>query len=483
MNSQPKKSTNQSNSSVTRLKESKSKPNIKFKFNNTGMASTNYNGLPSVKNLINTNDEFHSTSLEKIGQITKNNPSERTSSNFMRFSHTNMFNLIDIDNLKDQILKLKVENNRKAKELSLIKKEKGKLEEDNKKNIRVMEEILNEAGKSATDIINKIHKSEEKEGVTNNIDSEFVLSTNSFIRLREVYVISSLKKQVSAMRQLIEEKDEEIESFRLNTKIMKYAKLEYNYNTTSDELSFLKKEYDRLKSSYEDTLVKYSEATEEKEYNKVALNRLKTQFDDSRTKVKNLEEVNRVLTELKKTNEDKISHLNRYLNITSRINKKDKKVESNTLDVNSEITNLTMSLEKYKMEKSKLDRKILELIKENKSYKEKIENKSETLQKTEANLKKINDDLNTQISKLQSRVTQAEKENDNLKKEKDSLIKSNKEVTSAIHSLKNEIDTQKEISSNVNEDLVITLKKENSDVQKMLQLLREQVDSFKSKLI
>ena len=119
---------------------------------------SNINGLPSVKTLLNTNDEFHSISQEKIGQIPNNNPSERTSINFMRFSHNNMFNLIDVDNLKDQILKLKTENNRKAKELSLIKKEKGKLEEDNKKNIRVMEEILSEAGKSATDIINKIHK-------------------------------------------------------------------------------------------------------------------------------------------------------------------------------------------------------------------------------------------------------------------------------------------------------------------------------------
>lgn len=421
------------------------------------MSSTSYN-------------KFFSESDQKGSLSNEYNQNQSTS---RRFSLSNVYKTVDIEVLKDQILKLKIESNRKTKELSILKIENLKLDEDNRKNLRVMEEILYAAGKSSDSIIQAILKSEDGSTELNNLNNQnsqnnqenadFCITPSNFIRLREVFVISSLKKQITQMRQIIQQKEEELENIKLNSKVMKYAKLEYTYNNNLTELNQYKKENEYLKFNLEETIGKFKEISDEKENYRSLLNKMKSQIEEIKIKNKNLDEDNRNLIDNKRVHEEKICHLGKVIETYNRAKNKEKiTAEETTIKKeNPNINNLQTVIDNLKSDKQKLEKKNTDLLKEIRQLRE-VAEKTEIKEKAEINSKNKNEDdtqniqnlqnLRNQVKNLENKIRTLEQESIDIKKERDFIFSKNKEITDSLITLK----IEKEKLSEENENLLRT---------------------------
>jgi len=180
------------------------------------------------------------------------------------------------------------------------------------------------------------------------------VSANTFIRLREVYVINNLKKQIIQLKKVIGAKDEEIENFKANVRCAKYSKLEFNYSNNLNQLIQLKKENETLKQNYEDISSKYSEQFEENQKILTSLNKYRSQYDEFKIKNKILEETNNDMASKNKYLEDKVVLLNKTITHQpvqlTRVSLREK---------NNMINRLKEDIQELK-EKSKADRQRLE---------------------------------------------------------------------------------------------------------------------------
>jgi chromosome segregation ATPase len=464
------------------------------KLNKFKMSSTTYN-------------KFFSESNNKGSTSTEYNPNQTVP---RRFSHSNVYKTVDVDVLKDQILKLKIENNRITKEMSFLKIENCKLEEDNRKNLRVMEEILHAAGKSSDSIIQAILKAEEGQGELqdpqNQDNDEFCISPNNFIRLREIFVISSLKKQITQMRQIIQQKDEELDNIKLNSKVMKYAKLEYSYNNNLTELNQFKKENENLKINLEDTISKFKELFDEKENYRTSLGKIKSQLEEIKTKNKSLDEDNKSLSDNKRVYEEKISHLSKVIETYNRVKNKEKITAEETAikKENSNLNNLQANLDNLKNEKLRLEKKNSDLMKEIRQLREVVD-RIEIKEKSEIDLKNTKNDelqnLRNQIKKLENKINSLEQEIIDIKKERDFIFSKNKEITDSLINLRLEKEKlseerdnlikskQESNNSNINEllkekdNLITNLESECNDMKINHESMKIEIVLLKSKKI
>ena len=72
----------------------------------------------------------------------------------------------------------------------------------------------------------------------------------NIIKLREVFMINNLKRQINSYRQIVKEKDEELSSLKLNSKVSKYQTLESEYKNKNEELFLLKNNFRKINDAY-----------------------------------------------------------------------------------------------------------------------------------------------------------------------------------------------------------------------------------------
>jgi len=121
------------------------------------------------------------------------------------------------------------------------------------------------------------------------------VSANTFIRLREVYIINNLKKQISQLKKVISSKEGEIESYKNNVRCAKYSKLEFNYSNNLNQLIQIKKENENLRNNYEEISSKYSEEVEGNQKLISSLTKYRSQYDEIKIKNKIWEDSNNEL--------------------------------------------------------------------------------------------------------------------------------------------------------------------------------------------
>jgi len=197
------------------------------------------------------------------------------------------------------------------------------------------------------------------------------LNWKSYIRLRELFVINSLKKQVGSLRNLVKQKDEEIENFKTNLKSAKYSKLEFNYNKNLNSFIKTKKDYDSVKRIQSDISDKLVKEKEENDKLLSSLNRYKFQYDEMKVKIKIFEDENREMLTRNKALEEKLNFMKTYSNPPSHYSKVSLRQKENLIiSLRSEIQS---AAEKYKAEKQRLERRVLYLDKDFKRLKEVLE--------------------------------------------------------------------------------------------------------------
>lgn len=89
---------------------------------------------------------------------------------------------LDTDKLQDELLKSKNELNKRNKEYAALKIAFSKLDTENKRNIKIIEEVLDLAAKQKQNN----NKSEEYESEVKNILANTHISSNNVFKLKEV---------------------------------------------------------------------------------------------------------------------------------------------------------------------------------------------------------------------------------------------------------------------------------------------------------
>ncbi len=215
----------------------------------------------------------------------------------------------------------------------------------------------------------------ENEFIPNDVSykaASMNVSANTFIRLREVYKINSLKKQISQLSKAITAKDQEIENYKNNIRCNKYSKLEYNYANNLNQLIQLKKENESFKLNFEEVSGKYSERMEENQKLLNSLNKYKIQFEETKIKNKILEDNNYEITTKNKYLEDKIVLLNKSL-----VQQPVKLTRVSVRELNNTINRLNEVIseikEKSKVERQRLEKRIFYMSEDFKKIKEALE--------------------------------------------------------------------------------------------------------------
>ena len=197
------------------------------------------------------------------------------------------------------------------------------------------------------------------------------LSIGSYIRLREIYVINSLKKQVTTMKHIIKQKEDEIEVLKSNLKCAKYLKLEYHYKNNMTSYIKIKKDNENIIKIHNEATEKLIKEKEDKEKAMLALTKYKTIYDDLKIKLKDLEEENSELTNKNKNLEEKINFFNKHPVSNLHLSKVSLKHKENLISTLK--NDIQTIVDKYKSEKARLEKRIFFMDKDYRKIKEVLE--------------------------------------------------------------------------------------------------------------
>ena len=260
--------------------------------------------------ILKANDKgaFNNTTLSsfgtnsKFGMTTTNGFRSQSSSkkdDFYIFNKLNKKDLFGYDNekLQETIIGLKKEVNLKSKEINSLRVEMNLLAIEDKKKMKVIENILSSSGKSLDEIESILDNNK-------NID-KIDLTANSVIKLREIYVINFLKSQVTQLKFIIKEKEDEIKTLRENSKVTKIIQLDNEISSLKNENIQLRENIDKSNFQNEQIKEKYTSMKIELESLHKKYLKLGRELEKMTTQNSKLEEENKTLNNvIKKTDEE-----------------------------------------------------------------------------------------------------------------------------------------------------------------------------------
>ena len=195
---------------------------------------------------------------------------------------------------------------------------------------------------------------------------------NTFIRLKEVYMINNLKKQNAQLKKLLNGREEEIENYKSNLRCAKYSKLEFNYSNNLNQLIQIKKENENFKNNLVEISSKFSESVDENQKLINSLTKYRSNFEEIKIKSKVLEENNTDLTSRNRYLEDKVTLLNKSL-VHQPIQLQKISVRQKDNTINNLKNEVMEGKEKYKAERQRLEKRIYYMTQDFNKIKEALE--------------------------------------------------------------------------------------------------------------
>lgn len=311
---------------------------------------TNTASLPKNDNKLNFNFNTHINQSQR----TQYPQIKRNKDDFFIFSQKKDFVGVEVEKLQEEILRLKKENNRKDKEINCLKSELNNLSNEDKKKLKIIEDILSSSGKSYDEIVSILEGKSKAEKMD--------LSATSIIRLREVYVINFLKSQIGQLKGLLSERENEIIELKNNTKVTKMSQME-------NECKFLQFENDKTKEELK-LLIKQNEVIDkgfkELQYEHQML------YKRFLKKEREVEKNSAIISKMEEDNKSLVVEKRRADESTNkyRLDMINMKTE---LKYKTDLCNNSKSIyddkEKFEKEKELLNKKITELKKDTAKYK------------------------------------------------------------------------------------------------------------------
>lgn len=165
-------------------------------------------------------------------------------SGFYNYNMNNT-NCMDVEQLRDELIKVKSEYNKKNQDYHQLKIAYGKLNETNLENCKVIEKLIKEANRSlaarAEEPIDEAKQSDEK--ITSIIGAN--MSEESLKKTTAHYYNQRLLNEIMNLRQEISKKETLIETLKSNSKVLKYSEINSKYAKAFQELVELTKKYNK----------------------------------------------------------------------------------------------------------------------------------------------------------------------------------------------------------------------------------------------
>ena len=360
----------------------------------------------------------------------------------------------ELERNRDIIIRLRTEISSKNKEISLLKVNRNKKNEEYQKIMRVIEEILKQCDQSTTAGFNAIENSISNNDNYNNKNNNNKLpqigdmlhfSNKHKKTMKEMVYVSMLKQQINSLNEELAKKDEEISELKKNRNSTNFTKLQNNFIKNFNELTQVKKENEFMKTRIEDVAHLLMSEKEDNYNLKNRLQDFQGQFRDYKDiTIRKTNELESLLLKAKKREREcRIFHVRKGGSVSSvgagprgrDENYKNEKYDNNEFDEN----------------KSKLSDEIKKM------------NKTMTLLRNEKN-DKDNEIKNLKNDKkiLNSRIQELENEINNLLQKKISL---NKQLQDMNNKKK---DTEKDIKKQAIDanEIIKKLENENNDLKK-----------------
>ncbi|MFO0515368.1 MAG: hypothetical protein ACK5YA_00795 [bacterium] len=270
------------------------------KLDNLQPNQSKYSNFPNLVNKTNY-QQFGTTGFNtpqtKFGATTANGFRSQSSSkreDFYIFAKLNKKEMFGYDNekLQETILGIKKELSQKCKEVNALKVELNLLNNEDKKKLKIIENILSSSGKSFEEIVSIIDDNKQ----IDKID----LTANSVIKLREIYVINFLKSQVGQLKMIIKDKDEEIRNLKESSRITKITHLENESLSLQNESNQIKTNLEKLTVLNENLKTSYNNLKLEFEALYKKYLKKGRDYDKNTAELSKLQEENKLLLESKK---------------------------------------------------------------------------------------------------------------------------------------------------------------------------------------
>ena len=297
----------------------------------------------------------------------------------------NNTNCMDVEQLRDELLKVKSEYNKKNQDYHQLKISYAKLNETNLENCKVIEKLIKEANRNlaarAEDPIDEDKQSDDK--ITSIIGAN--MSEESLKKTTSHYYNQRLLNEIMNLRQDISKKETMIQTLKNNAKVLKYSEINSKYAKTFQELVDLTKKYNKS-------------------------------IENQRKVEENNRELLEVIDYYRSENKKQSNSLDRMRQEREReLQKRKEEIEREEKLQEEKKKQKEMKVKKEKSEMIQKEKKDNEMMK---SYEMKIKNK------------------NKQIFELEDKIEELEKENEELKyklspdkerKDKEELMKLKKE--------------------------------------------------------
>ena len=428
----------------------------------------------------------------------------------------------ELEHNKDIIINLRRELISKNKEISLLKVNNNKRNEECQRTVRVIQEILKQCDPSTvagfTAIDNSIQCNSEKNNDTKNknnnslpqIGNMLHFSSHHKKRFKEIIQVQMLKQQINSLNEELAKKNEEISQLKKSKNATNFTKLQNNFLKNFNELSKVKKENEFMKSKMEDVAHLYISQKESNHILKSRLQDFKGQFKDYKNStVKKTNELKSLLLKAKKREREcKIFHLrkgksmsaigsgtlgrNKYLKNERYDNSYDLISDENNQKLNEEVGKMdkTMSLLKSETNNKDLEIKSLKIEKNN------LNSKVNELQNQINQLFQKNISLDKQLQEVNTKKKFAEKDikqqaigaNDiikNLEKDNENLKNLNKNLQNKIDEKERQLEEEKNKTVSVKdllkeqENLNKNLNKKIDELQKQIEVLQQEINNNK----
>ncbi len=322
------------------------------------------------------------------------------------------------DKLKEKIISMKKELNKKNFELHELKLAHNKLENEKEENLKILDNVVIESKTTGKPI--ELNRSKSVK--------EMTISVNSYNKLKEANSISNLKRQIALYQKMIKEKETEMKSLENESKVVKLIEKNNLLLNTVDKISTISNSCVMMEREIKEKEIKAKEDRSTRDYYKALNLNLKSDNELLNEKYKERrDEQNKHITIISQ-HQEKFNSLKFQTNTVKQQDiQRDKEIASMTAKKDS-VSDIKNDIEKTKEKIEKMNQVIKEAKEENENLSKKTEQvqnanddylKRINLKEKEKRRSKANE--NAEIEKMKKEITSLDKDINDIKKENEEM--------------------------------------------------------------
>jgi len=391
----------------------------------------------------------------------------------------------ELDRTRDIIMKLRTEIFNKTKEISLLKVQKNKKDNEHQHIVKVLDDILKQCDQSTgtgfkaiETYLNSLNpkltieqKSIKDDERLEDIKKMIHLNEEQYNTLNEIVQINKLKAQIIELNDELTKKEKEINIMKRNKNNPNYNKLKVNYVKNFNELKQIKRQNEIIKKRMEEATNMLMVKKEDNINLKNKLHEFQKKFKDYKEESsKKTESLSKnLLRAQEKERNCRIFHTRKNIGNNSNIILNNSNMIANTNEENKSNLNVTdIKLSEAEQEMKKLSTNLNTLKKEaNQKGKEINSLKIEKLE-LKKQIKELSADNNKYLNKINAinkQILDLNNANTNLDNENNELKKNIEDIEFKVEEEENKYNTLKEILSEKEKE-ILELKRTIENIKK-----------------